>query len=717
MDGQRQREGKRVRVVWPLDRCLNSPWLMSSTVSEGTAKRDLEDSKKKNTFSENQPCLKRNHNSVAAQEHDDNDEHLVGLAAKRTKTLGGMGQESNAENSSSPGRNGAPGEGEEGEVRHLHPEATRTLDVALGLPLSGARYKCTELVRVMEQALYSLGYPEVAQKLEKSSGVNLHSERVQRLQEGCLSGQWEQVIALIDGERDHLFGAVEEDHDGGEEATTEERVQKAKFLVLEQKYLERLSSGDVGTALACLREEITPLGINTGRLHELASLMRCRSWQDLVESRAFGDQPSSSSDPVSEAAAALVANGSSAREKPRDAKGAVSPQVSRQQLLRKLQEVIPSSVMLPENRLESLLGQAVAHQVSHCMYYNKTDTTFSLLSDYACGPEQIPSVTSQILDGHSDEVWHVQFSSSGRMLASASADGTCIIWERAPEGEANGSSGGSRSPSSRKFRIRHELAGHKKPIAFVCWSPNEEYLLTCGNDHVLNAWCVETGKVHHRYEKHLDSVTSCAWLPDSKRFVSGSIDKHIYMWHLDGRLVRHWKGSRINDLAISRNGKWMVSTSNEKKFHLFNLAMDTETVVYEQESIISLCLSKHSDLLLVNLQNQKIHLWDLNEFFESCGSPEALPIEPIRRYRGQHEKQGRYVIRSCFGGSTETFVVSGSEDSQVYIWHQQKGELLKVLSGHSGTVNAVTWNPTDPYTFASASDDHSIRIWGTQETV
>ena len=157
---------------------------MSSTVSEGTAKRDLEDSKKKNTFSENQPCLKRNHNSVAAQEHDDNDEHLVGLAAKRTKTLGGMGQESNAENSSSPGRNGAPGEGEEGEVRHLHPEATRTLDVALGLPLSGARYKCTELVRVMEQALYSLGYPEVAQKLEKSSGVNLHSERVQRLQEG-----------------------------------------------------------------------------------------------------------------------------------------------------------------------------------------------------------------------------------------------------------------------------------------------------------------------------------------------------------------------------------------------------------------------------------------------------------------------------------------------------------------------------------------------------
>ncbi|UPR04175.1 WD40 repeat domain-containing protein [Chloropicon primus] len=623
------------------------------------------------------------------------------------------------------------------EVRHLHPDATRTLDVALGMPLSGCRYKCTELVRVMEQALYSLGYPDVAKHLENSSGVDLHSDRVRRLQEGCLSGEWEMVIRLIDTEKMHLFGLDSSDvAEGGAspQVGLEERVQKAKFLILEQKYLECLSSGDVQQALQCLREEITPLGINMPRLHELASLMRCRSWMDLMESKAWGEKPSSSLSSwgqssgkddglghVSEGAAVVVNNGSlgraggSSNNNGTSASGGANPQVSRQQLLRKLQEVIPSSVMLPENRLESLLGQAVANQISQCMYYNKTDTTFSLLSDYSCGPEQIPSVTCQVLDGHSDEVWHIQFSSSGQMLASASADGTCIIWDYAPSEASDLNGGGSSSAAKKKFKLKHELLGHKKPIAFVCWSPNDKYLLTCGNDHVLNAWDVETGRVFERYEKHTDSVTSCAWLPDSKRFVSGSIDKHIYMWHLDGRCIRHWKGSRINDLAISRNGKWMVSTSNEKKFHLFNLVMDTETIVQEQESIISLCLSKHSDLLLVNLQNQKIHLWDLNEFFECCGTPDALPTEPVRRYRGQHEKQGRYVIRSCFGGSNETFVVSGSEDSQVYIWHQQKGELLKVLSGHSGTVNAVTWNPADPYTFASASDDHSIRIWGTSE--
>ena len=42
---------------------------------------------------------------------------------------------------------------------------------------------------------------------------------------------------------------------------------------------------------------------------------------------------------------------------------------------------------------------------------------------------QIPTETHQILEQHTDEVWHVKFSHSGKLLASSSKDTTVIIWE------------------------------------------------------------------------------------------------------------------------------------------------------------------------------------------------------------------------------------------------------------------------------------------------
>jgi len=49
-------------------------------------------------------------------------------------------------------------------------------------------------------------------------------------------------------------------------------------------------------------------------------------------------------------------------------------------------------------------------------------------------------------------------------------------------------------------------------------------------------------------------------------------------------------------------------------------------------------------------------------------------------------------------------------DSNIYAWNRQHTTLLEVLSGHRGIVNSVNWNPVDPHMFASAGDDHTIRM-------
>ena len=119
--------------------------------------------------------------------------------------------------------------------------------------------------------------------------------------------------------------------------------------------------------------------------------------------------------------------------------------------------------------------------------------------------------------------------------------------------------------------------------------------------------------------------------------------------------------------------------------------------------------------------SQGVHLWDLHD------------KQLLRKYQGV--TQGSYVNHATFGGPNEEFIASGSEgarkcwllwtqrdwvffsllDSKVYLWHRKQERPIMIFSGHTRTVNCVSWHPTLPLLFASASDDATVRIWSTAE--
>jgi len=129
----------------------------------------------------------------------------------------------------------------------------------------------------------------------------------------------------------------------------------------------------------------------------------------------------------------------------------------------------------------------------------------------------------------------------------------------------------------------------------------------------------------------------------SHKLQSANTDKNT-----NGEVIHTFFGVRTTDLAVTKDGKFLVAVCHEKKIRIYDLEdMKELGSIQETESITSLCLSADDKHALVNLSSQEIHMWNLHEKLM------------VRKYVGQ--KQGKFVIRSCFGGLHQAFVVSGSE--------------------------------------------------------
>ncbi|KAL4558614.1 hypothetical protein LXL04_036815 [Taraxacum kok-saghyz] len=502
--------------------------------------------------------------------------------------------------------------------------------------------KRDEFVRILIQCLYSLGYEKSAACLELESSISYQSPEFKLLESLITGANWELCI-------DTLYGIKN---------MTDEQRDTALFLVSKQCLLECLGRGDDSLALSLLRKQISKLQVGREKIHKLAFSLF--SLGELGLDKVHND--------------------------------CNVFQELRKNVVNELENILPPPITIPDRRLEHLVERVVGSQIDSCIYHNTHDPV-SIYKDHSCGRDQIPTETIQILSEHKNEVWFVQFSNNGDYLASSSSDCTAIIW---------------KVEEDNNLVIHHTLTSHKNPVSFVIWSPDDTLLLTCGTSEVLILWNVSTGTRQHTFTNPTFQVSSCAWFPDSKRLVCGSSDpkKGICMWDTQGNEIKAWRGARmpkVLDIAVTPNGEYLITVFSDKDIRVLNLGTNCERVITEEHPITSLAVSGDGRCLIVNLNSQEIHMWDVEGVWE----------KPLR-YKGH--RQCKYVIRSCFGGVDSAFIASGSENSQVYIWNRSSCDPIEVLSGHSMTVNCVSWNPRRHQMLASASDDQTIRIWGPNKS-
>ncbi|KAJ1955648.1 hypothetical protein EC988_001767, partial [Linderina pennispora] len=355
---------------------------------------------------------------------------------------------------------------------------------------------------------------------------------------------------------------------------------------------------------------------------------------------------------------------------------------SRFQVLESLQTFISPRRMVPAHRMETLFKQSIRSQEANCEHHTQKAQP-SLYIDHTCSAELFPPHLRISLRGHSNEVWYVAFSPDDRYLASASRDQSCIIW------------------STTDYSIVHRLEGHTGKISYLSWSPDSEYLVSASDDKKLLLWDVHSGKLRHTFTGHTETITACRWLSDGERFLSAGMDKKIIMWSAKGHKLKHIDTPRVHDIAISSDDKTMVVADDRENVYIYDLASVTlKHKLKETAGIMSLSLTADSRFCLVGLFKGELHLWDLRT--QVC----------VREFSGY--AQGPYVIRSGFAGVDDRFVVVGSEDSLVFVWNRNTGNLLARLKGHARTVNGFAWS-TGLAALATISDDKTICVWPAYE--
>jgi hypothetical protein len=113
---------------------------------------------------------------------------------------------------------------------------------------------------------------EAATTLQTESGIELESEIILSFRTSILQGEW-QVAEQLLSKIPFLESSSAE----------ESPLPKVQFLIRQQKFLELLEKNETMQALHVLRTEITPLGQNTDRLHQLTSLVLCSSIDDVMK--------------------------------------------------------------------------------------------------------------------------------------------------------------------------------------------------------------------------------------------------------------------------------------------------------------------------------------------------------------------------------------------------------------------------------------------------
>ncbi|KAM6081380.1 jouberin isoform 4-T8 [Chlamydotis macqueenii] len=272
----------------------------------------------------------------------------------------------------------------------------------------------------------------------------------------------------------------------------------------------------------------------------------------------------------------------------------------------------------------------------------------------------------------------IRFSHDGKTLAAACAgrNGYPIVLYEIPSGQ-----------------FLREFYGHLNIVYDLCWSKDNQYLLTASSDGTVRMWKIEMQAASPvRVFPHPSFVYTAKYHPVADSLVvTGCYDSVIRIWNanvkeIHGQLLQELDGHKsfINTLCFDAEGLHMFSGDSsgliivwdtsvkESSQHLFQhwrISKEIKENDIKGTPINHLEVHPNGRRLLIHAKDSTLRIMDLR-------------ILATKKYIGatNYREKIHSTLTPC-----GTFLFSGSEDGRAYVWNPETGDQVAVYSELSFT--------------------------------
>ena len=281
-------------------------------------------------------------------------------------------------------------------------------------------------------------------------------------------------------------------------------------------------------------------------------------------------------------------------------------------------------------------------------------------------------------------------SPRGDQIASASAEGTVIIWD-------------SQSWDKVVVLMGHRGSSCSGGVYAVAWNHASDRLASCASDKLIVVWDAVSWSQIQTLKGHADSVRDLVW--SGSDLISCSFDQSIRIWDTTAwrqkkRFLWH---SPLKCITVSPDGKSLASGSLDAAVVVWHLETSTlVTLVGHECDVSGIAWRPASGQLASCSWDGLIILWQastgekLAKFVAKMGS---IRNEPLRG----------------LSWSADGSRISSCKDSVVHVWDvpwQNFEQTAPAVTGHTGSVRFLQWNGAK---LCSCSEDGTSKIWNARK--